>query len=691
MSLGKDVLKEFVVSVAFELNKGLQQQIVKGVDEVTSAVKRQGLEEKRTTEQSKQFLRERAQVIRQFGEEVSGNLNRTLGTSFSKLSFQVSAFVAAFSSIRAVKRDLDFLGDLAKTANLLGTTPATFLPLKNSLKDAGDAIAAIQSRIRQNPGFKTFLRDSLGVTDFSDYSKTVEQIGTRLREIARTNQTLAFQFGQMAGLSEQQIATLIRPDFNQRLEHNRKIIETFGGDLNKIANNVKNANKAWQEFGERFQGITHQLAGTFAQVVTPIIKGLSDTLDKNAPIINRHLTELLQGISGWGTQKGKEFIDWIVKITDPANNEQREEWIKWFDQFKISSTAVAGDLKTISEFLANSVKFAQELARAMRDVKNALGAGGVEDIPKSEQDFNKAWGNGIPEEGKQGSGFWDRGGTRRFFRDLFRRSSTSAPQESENIPHGEGTFGSMWARLFGGGGVGSGGGGGGGGFEDGSGAKGGGDSGARGGDIGKGAGGIGPAGRQLGAELARGRGAAILDVISRAEGTRGYNDSFAHQLKMDLSTKNLNEIDQIQRGMHGSSAIGRYQFMRSTLSGLRGELGLSGEDRFTPAMQDRLARRLLQRRGYDRWRSGQISDSQFMNNLAQEWAGVTNASGRSVYAGVGLNSQTRSTVPLVTEALRRDRAGYEGAVYGGVQECAKRRKPKLDVAKTRAERCSNIN
>lgn len=185
-----------------------------------------------------------------------------------------------------------------------------------------------------------------------------------------------------------------------------------------------------------------------------------------------------------------------------------------------------------------------------------------------------------------------------------------------------------------------------------------------GGGQGPGAGGIGRT-PGAGGELAHGQGAALLDAISKAEGTRGYSDSFNHQLTQDLTGKTLNEIDQIQAGMKGSSAIGRYQFMRTTLKGLRRELGLSGQEKFTPELQDRLGRRLLQRRGYDKFMRGEMPREQFMKNLSTEWAGVTDAAGRSTHAGVGLNRQTESTVSSIDAAIARDRAGYRGPAEGG--------------------------
>ncbi|UIY45860.1 lysozyme family protein [Methylobacterium radiotolerans] len=202
------------------------------------------------------------------------------------------------------------------------------------------------------------------------------------------------------------------------------------------------------------------------------------------------------------------------------------------------------------------------------------------------------------------------------------------------------TFGG--AGVFGGPGGGSGGGSGGG---FGGGGAGGGSGGARdvpnapairdtlGGRPSRGRGALGGSRGPLDAEAPIGdRG--MLDLIAKAEGTtrRGYNDSFAHQVGGDLTGKTLGEIEQIQRGMRGSSAIGRYQFMRGTLfgsgrrgdQGLMGELGLSRDDKFTPELQDRLANALIERRYREAKRTQAKSGGDFMRHfrtaLAREWA-----------------------------------------------------------------------
>jgi muramidase (phage lysozyme) len=144
-------------------------------------------------------------------------------------------------------------------------------------------------------------------------------------------------------------------------------------------------------------------------------------------------------------------------------------------------------------------------------------------------------------------------------------------------------------------------------------------------------------GQASGSELPPGSGGPLLDEISKSEGTRGYNDAFAHQHPgVDLSKLTINQVEALQRTQRGSPAIGRYQFMTKTLESLKKDLNLSGNEMFTPDTQERLARSLLQRRGYDQWKAGKLSDQAFMHNLSMEWAGLTDPyTGHGHYASIG--------------------------------------------------------
>jgi len=149
----------------------------------------------------------------------------------------------------------------------------------------------------------------------------------------------------------------------------------------------------------------------------------------------------------------------------------------------------------------------------------------------------------------------------------------------------------------------------------------------------------------------------ILDLIGTTEGTdrgRGYNETLSYGAftngPVNLVAMTLDEIDALQTEMlrHpkntlNSSAVGRYQIVRKTLKMLRKLLGLTGQELFDAAMQDKLAKALLDGRGYQKWANGLISDRQFQVNLSFEWASLTNpATGRGSYKGQ--NAQIKLSV-----------------------------------------------
>jgi len=92
-----------------------------------------------------------------------------------------------------------------------------------------------------------------------------------------------------------------------------------------------------------------------------------------------------------------------------------------------------------------------------------------------------------------------------------------------------------------------------------------------------------------------------------------------------------------------SSAAGRYQITRGTLKDLKRKMGLDGTELFDEAMQDRMALALLNRRGMGEYLLGTMTEADFINRIAMEWAGLPNMTGRSHYDGDGVNS---AKVPL---------------------------------------------
>lgn len=148
--------------------------------------------------------------------------------------------------------------------------------------------------------------------------------------------------------------------------------------------------------------------------------------------------------------------------------------------------------------------------------------------------------------------------------------------------------------------------------------------------------------------------APLLSLIGNTEGTdkrNGYNESLGYGIltggDRNLVGMTLGEIDKLQTDMlrspnnkWNSSALGRYQIVRTTLRTLKQEMGLSDDLKFTPELQDRMAMQLLERRGLSAWQAGRMSDEQFMNGLSAEWASLPRSNGRGTYSGQRVGTST---------------------------------------------------
>ncbi|KIN62542.1 hypothetical protein Z946_1402 [Sulfitobacter noctilucicola] len=135
---------------------------------------------------------------------------------------------------------------------------------------------------------------------------------------------------------------------------------------------------------------------------------------------------------------------------------------------------------------------------------------------------------------------------------------------------------------------------------------------------------------------------AIRAIIEEAESRRdGYNAvQFGARIKPPKrpTEMTLEEIYQWIADTPGQPhAIGRYQFIPSTLKRVVRKVGISLKEQFDADVQDQLADVLLAEAGLKRFRKGELGRKAFMNNLAKIWAGLPNSSGKSHYHGVAGN------------------------------------------------------
>lgn len=169
----------------------------------------------------------------------------------------------------------------------------------------------------------------------------------------------------------------------------------------------------------------------------------------------------------------------------------------------------------------------------------------------------------------------------------------------------------------------------------------------------------------------------VLDLLGKSEGTdwnprkkrgRGYNETLAYGAytggHVELVSMALSQIDALQTRMlrhpankWNSSAIGRYQIVRTTMRAIRKVLNLSGSLLFDRDMQDRMACYLLGVRGIDKWLAGRLSTDTLLSNLAKEWASLPTPSGKGHYDGQNASVSVDEVKAALAEVRERHEAG----------------------------------
>ena len=142
---------------------------------------------------------------------------------------------------------------------------------------------------------------------------------------------------------------------------------------------------------------------------------------------------------------------------------------------------------------------------------------------------------------------------------------------------------------------------------------------------------------------------AILEMIAKHESGGNYNVVYGGN-EMPLEKMTIGEViawqDMQAKQGAKSTAAGKYQIIGKTMKDLsRRNPKDFGEDRmFDAEAQEWAALTLMNRRGYDKFRKGEMSDEEFALELAKEWASLPDpATGKSYYDDDGLNKSHHKT------------------------------------------------
>ncbi|MCG7626486.1 hypothetical protein MHM88_01610 [Epibacterium sp. MM17-32] len=145
----------------------------------------------------------------------------------------------------------------------------------------------------------------------------------------------------------------------------------------------------------------------------------------------------------------------------------------------------------------------------------------------------------------------------------------------------------------------------------------------------------------------------LLDLIGSVEAPKGYDQVYGGTKlapPKPITSMTVAEVldwqDRSVAAGSASSAAGKYQVIRGTLRDEVRNGTVSMNDRFTPAVQDKIAVSRMNYRGLGAYQAGLIDETEFGQRLSMEWASLPalttdrkgrTAKGQSYYAGDGLN------------------------------------------------------
>ena len=145
----------------------------------------------------------------------------------------------------------------------------------------------------------------------------------------------------------------------------------------------------------------------------------------------------------------------------------------------------------------------------------------------------------------------------------------------------------------------------------------------------------------LGNLISRGEG----DYNSYNAGTNGTGGKVKHSGKKDLSSMTLDEIIKSSEERDGNDkdrvfAAGRYQIITPTLKASMKKMGLKGDEKFTPELQDRIFKETLVPQSVNDYLSGKSTDKEKAQiDLAKVWRSFADPRTGKTYAdsGAGAN------------------------------------------------------
>ncbi|WP_110993117.1 phage tail tip lysozyme [Pseudomonas sichuanensis] len=273
----QDVMKEFLVSLGFKVDKTGMKSFTDGVDGATKTVK-------------------------------------NLVTAITGASLAVAAGVSAFASN---------LEGLYFAAQRVGASATSIKSAEYAARDLGASAAEARGSLesmarflRDNPGGESFLkgigvqtRDANG--NLRDTADLMVDLGNRLRSMPWYQ---AKQYAGILGIDDNTLRAIISGDFGRKLEENRKHLA--GSGLDQATKDAHAFMEALRGILIQFEGFTVRVQASLMKTLGPELQRFSEWFEKNSPMIADRLAEIVAKLLDLAEQAGpylqqiwKFFVD----------------------------------------------------------------------------------------------------------------------------------------------------------------------------------------------------------------------------------------------------------------------------------------------------------------------------------------------------------------------------------------------
>ncbi len=270
-----DVLKEFLVKLAYQVDANSQKKFETGLKGATTAAVEMG------------------KAIAVLSAAV-GVATAKISSDLDQLYFQSQRSNAAASSIRGMAYAVSQLG--------------------GSYQAASQSIDTFSAKLRQNPGYESMVRQLGVATRVNGQLRDTPKIMADLAQKLRGKQYhVAFQYAQDLGFDEATFRSMMSGEYQKRLDEFAAKAQRMGVDLGRSAETGNRFSDAMRSLGATLGLLGDKINDSTAPGLTALIKQFDDFLQKNAKDIVRVVEDVVRVFKDLG-----DGLAWVGEKLRPV-------------------------------------------------------------------------------------------------------------------------------------------------------------------------------------------------------------------------------------------------------------------------------------------------------------------------------------------------------------------------------------